>query len=76
MVHTYNISAPVKLLLIATNDNHIVKAPHVDLRLEFMSNTPITQQGIEQVECHLQGKPIIYESALIKYNLLNNAWKK
>jgi hypothetical protein len=67
MVHTYDITVPITLLLVAITDNHIVKSNHLDLKLDFVSDTPITQKEIEQAEFYLQGKPITYESALIKY---------
>src|SRR5438132_7444234 len=67
MVHTYDIVVPIKLLLLAIKDKHAVKSTTMDLKLDFTSNAPITQEEIEQVEFSLQGKPITYESTLIKY---------
>jgi hypothetical protein len=67
VVHTYDIVVPIKLLLVAIKDKHIVKSSTMDMKLDFTSDTPITQEEIEQVEFSLQGRPITYESALIKY---------
>ena len=67
MVHTYAITVPVKLLVVAIKDNQIVTPRYLDLKLDFVSDAPITQEEIEQAEFSLQGKPITYESALIQH---------
>jgi hypothetical protein len=67
VVHTYDIVVPIKLLLVAIKDKHIVKSSTMDMKLDFTSDAPITQEEIEQVEFSLQDRPITYESALIKY---------
>jgi hypothetical protein len=52
---------------VAIKDKHVVKSSTMDMKLDFTSDAPITQEEIEQVEFSLQGRPITYESALINY---------
>jgi hypothetical protein len=67
VVHIFDIVVPIKIQLVAIKDKHIFQSRDMDLQLDFTSNAPITQEEIEQVEFSLQGKPITYESALLKY---------
>jgi hypothetical protein len=66
VAYTYTITVPLKLQVVALQDNQILTSRDINFVVEFESKTPIKQADISQAELYLQGKPFPADTELIR----------